>query len=54
MIDVDLLESPANETLGVENSISWVHGRLIFCSITNQTLLSGEGDVRRSRSVALY
>lgn len=48
------LESSANQSLGVEDSISGVHGSLIFSGITDQTFLSGEGDVGWCRAVSLY
>jgi hypothetical protein len=32
---VCLLESSANQTLGVEDGVFGVHGSLIFCSITD-------------------
>lgn len=49
-----LLESSANQSLGVEDGISWVHGSLIFSGITDQTFLSGEGDIGWCRAVSLY
>ena len=30
-----------------------VHGDLIFCGITNETLVVGEGDIRRGCAVSL-
>lgn len=50
----DLLVSSANETLRIEDSIAGIHGSLVFCGITNETLLSREGDVRRCGSVTLW
>ena len=47
------LESSANQSLGVEDSISGVHGSLIFSGISDQTFLSGEGDVGWRRAISL-
>ena len=48
------LETTANETLRIEDSVAGVHGGLILGSITNETLLGREGDVGRGRTVTLY
>lgn len=47
------LEATTNETLGVEHSVPRVHRGLIFGGITDQSLLSSEGNVGRSGSVTL-
>lgn len=47
------LEAATNQTLGVEDRVFWVHGRLIFGGIANQALLGGESDIRRGRPVTL-
>ena len=48
------LETATDETLGIEHSVSRVHGGLVLGSITNKTLFGREGDVGRCRAVSLY
>jgi len=44
----------SNQTLGIENGVFRVGGKLIFGSITNQTLtISSEGNIRRCDTVSL-
>jgi hypothetical protein len=52
-LDGRVVESPTNETLGIENSVAGVERSLVFRSITDQTLLLGEGNERRSNTVTL-
>ena len=47
------LVSSANESFGVEYSVARVHRSLVLGSITNETLLSGEGNIGRSSPVSL-
>jgi hypothetical protein len=32
--------------LDIKDGVSWVHGSLVLCGFTDQTLLVGEGDER--------
>ena len=45
-LHVFVLELTADKTLGVVDSISWVFGGLVLGSITDETLLLSEGNVR--------
>jgi hypothetical protein len=47
------LESSTNETLRVKDGVSRVHRCLIFSSVTDQTLLSGEGNIGRRCPISL-
>lgn len=40
------LKPSANQSFGVEDSISWVHGSLIFGSIADQTFFGGKCYIR--------
>ena len=43
-----------NQTFGIKNSVFWIRGQLIFCSITNQSFpFWSESHVRGSDSVSL-
>jgi hypothetical protein len=39
------LVAAANETFSVEDGVTRIHGGLVLGSITDQTLLSREGDI---------
>ena len=39
--------------LDIEDGVSWVHGSLVLCRLTDQTFLVGEGDERRSGEATL-
>jgi hypothetical protein len=46
-------KTPSNETLGIEDSVGGVHGRLVLGGISNQTLVAVEGDVGGGGAVSL-
>mmetsp|Transcript_13694 Transcript_13694/g.18984 ORF Transcript_13694/g.18984 Transcript_13694/m.18984 type:complete len:86 (-) Transcript_13694:80-337(-) len=46
-------EFSSNESLGIKNSIFWVHGNLILSCISNQSFVISEGHIRWSGSVSL-
>lgn len=48
------LKAAANETLSIKDGVARVHGGLVFGGITDETLLSREGDVGRRSTVSLY
>jgi hypothetical protein len=52
-LDLSVLELAANETLGVEDGVVGVHGDLVLCGVTNETLGVGEGNERGGGAVAL-
>jgi hypothetical protein len=52
-LNLSVGELPANQSLGVEDGVGRVHGDLVLCSITNETLGVCEGDKGRCCSVAL-
>lgn len=39
------LEPSADQALGVEDGISWVHGSLVFSGIADQAFFGGKGDI---------
>lgn len=47
------LETTTNEPLGIENGVARVHGCLIFCGVTDQSLFSREGNIGRCCPVTL-
>ena len=49
----NLLVSPADETLSIEDGVLGVHRGLVLGGIANQALLRGERDVGRRRPVTL-
>lgn len=38
-------ELASDQTLSVEDGVLWVTGNLIFCCVSDESLLFGEGDV---------
>mmetsp|Transcript_7571 Transcript_7571/g.15800 ORF Transcript_7571/g.15800 Transcript_7571/m.15800 type:complete len:304 (+) Transcript_7571:60-971(+) len=52
-LDGRLTKFASQETFGIKDSVGGIHGRLRFGRITNQTLRVVEGDVGRSRAIAL-
>lgn len=52
-LNLSIGELASNEALGVEDCVVRVHGDLVLCGITDQTLGICEGDERRSCAVAL-
>ena len=40
-------------SLDIEDGVLWVHGSLVLSGLTNQTLLSSEGDERRGGEATL-
>ena len=52
-LDLSILETATNETLGVEDSVVGVHGDLVLGGITDETLGVGETDERGSGAVTL-
>ena len=47
LLDGGVIESTTDQTLDIEDSVLGVHGGLVLGGLTDQTLLSGEGDERR-------
>lgn len=52
-LDNSVIEFSANESLGIEDSVVWIFGSLIFGSITDEPFSFCKGDIRRSGSVSL-
>ena len=52
-LDDGIVEFSADKSLGVEDGVVWVFGSLIFGSISNQSFILGEGDIRWSGPVSL-
>jgi hypothetical protein len=52
-LDLGVGELSANQSLGVEDGVVWVHGDLVLGGISNQTLRVVEGDVGWGGSVTL-
>jgi len=52
-LDLSICELATDKTLSIEDSVRRVHGDLVLCGISDQTLGVGEGNEGRSRSVAL-
>ena len=52
-LDLSIGELATNQSLGVEDGVDWVHGDLVLCRVTDETLCVCEGDERRSCAVAL-
>jgi len=52
-LDLGVIETATDKTLGIENGVGGVHGSLVLGGITDETLLLGEGNVRRSGTVTL-
>jgi len=44
-LNLGISELSSNESLGVKDSVVWVHGDLILGGITNESLSVGESDV---------
>ena len=53
LLNSGVIKLATNKTLGVEDSVVRIHGRLILRSITDQSLGLSECHPRRSRTVAL-
>ena len=53
LLDIWVIETTTNESLGVEDGVSGVHGGLVLGGISDQSLTLGESDVRRGGSVTL-
>lgn len=53
LLDIWVIEASTNESLGVEDGVSGVHGGLVLGGISDQSLTLGESDVRRGGSVTL-
>jgi hypothetical protein len=47
------LKPSTNQSLSIEDGVSWVHSSLVFGGIADQTFLSGEGNVGWCRAVSL-
>jgi hypothetical protein len=52
-LDLGVIETATNKTLGIEDGVLGVHGGLVLGSITDKTFRVGESDVRRSGTVTL-
>ena len=52
-LDLWVGELAADETLGIEDSVGWVHGDLVLGGITDETLGVGESDERWGGAVTL-
>jgi hypothetical protein len=46
-------ELATDETLRVEDGVPGVHGDLVLCGVTDETLALGERDIGRCRAVTL-
>lgn len=53
LLNLGIIETTTDETLGVEHGLARVHGGLVLGRITDQTLRLGESDVGRSGTVTL-
>lgn len=53
LLDLGIIETTSNQTLGVENGLARVHGGLVLGRISDQALRLGEGNVRRGGTVTL-
>lgn len=52
-LDLSILELAANKTLGIEDCVGGVHGDLVLCGVSDETLSVGEGNEGRGRPVTL-
>lgn len=52
-LHLSVVELASNQSLGIEDCVGRVHGDLVLCGISDQTLGVGEGHERGSSSVAL-
>ncbi len=52
-LDLGIVEFPSDQTLSVEDCVCRVHGNLVLCSISNQSLCVGEGHEGGSGTIAL-
>jgi hypothetical protein len=52
-LDSSITEFTANQTFGIEDSVTGVHGNLILSGISNKTLGLVEGNVRRGGTITL-
>ena len=52
-LNLGVCELASDKTLGVEDCVSWVHGDLVLCGITDETLGVGESHERGSGTVSL-
>lgn len=53
LLDIGVIVSATNETLGVEDGLPGVHGSLVLGGITDKTLALGESDVGGGGTVTL-
>lgn len=53
LLQLDIIEPTADESLGIEDGVAWIPGSLVFGTITNDSLRVGEGHIRWSCLVAL-
>ena len=52
-LDLGVIETATDKTLGIEDGVGGVHGSLVLGGITNETLSLGESNVRRGGTVTL-
>jgi hypothetical protein len=52
-LDLSIIETTTDKTLGIENGVHGVHGSLVLSSITDKTLVFREGDIGGSGTVTL-
>jgi len=52
-LDILVIETATDETLGIEDGVDGVHGDLVLGGITDETLRVGEGDVGGGGAVTL-
>lgn len=53
-LDVLVFERSTDESFGIEYSVCWVSGGLVFSGFTNFSFLFSKGDIRWSSSVTLF
>ena len=52
-LNFGVIELASNETLSIEDGVGGVHGDLVLCGVTDETLSVGEGHIRGSGTVTL-
>jgi hypothetical protein len=52
-LDLSICELATDQALGIEDCVDWVHGDLVLCGISNETLSVCEGNEGGSCAVAL-